>query len=72
VHSDPRYIACSFETSSEIVVPIRVAGAVVGEIDIDSHDLAAFSTKDREFLEACAAIVGSFIERTQAIPSSSK
>ena len=46
------------------VVPIRAHGAVVGEIDIDSHDLAAFSAQDREFLEKCAAIVGNFMERT--------
>lgn len=67
VHSDPRYLSCSLETRSEIVVPIRANGVVVGEIDIDSHDLAAFSAQDREFLEACAAIVGSFIERSRAV-----
>ncbi len=72
VHSDPRYLACSVETSSEIVVPIRANDVVVGEIDIDSHDLAAFSTRDREFLEECAAIVGGFIERTQAVSSGAK
>jgi L-methionine (R)-S-oxide reductase len=72
VHSDPRYLACSLETRSEIVVPIRANDAVVGEIDIDSHDLAAFSAPDREFLERCAAIVGDFMERTQAISSGAK
>jgi L-methionine (R)-S-oxide reductase len=50
VNSDPRYLACSLKTKSEIVIPIRAHGAVVGEIDIDSHDLAAFSVQDREFL----------------------
>ena len=65
VHADPRYLACSLETRSEIVVPIRANGAVIGEIDIDSHGLAAFSTQDKEFLEKCAAIVGAFMERTQ-------
>lgn len=72
VKADPRYLSCSIETKSEIVVPIRANGRVVGEIDIDSHDVAAFSLKDREFLEACAAIVGGFIERTQLSASSSK
>jgi L-methionine (R)-S-oxide reductase len=72
VNSDPRYLACSLETKSEIVVPIRVNGAVVGEIDIDSHDLATFSSHDREFLEKCAAIVGEFIERTYFAPSDAK
>lgn len=66
VHADPRYLACSLETQSEIVVPIRAHGAVVGEIDIDSHSRAAFSAVDREFLESCAAVVGDLIERTQA------
>jgi GAF domain-containing protein len=72
VNSDPRYLACSLETKSEIVVPIRVNGVVVGEIDIDSHDLAAFSSQDREFLEKCAAIVGAFIKRIQTVSSDSK
>jgi GAF domain-containing protein len=72
VHSDPRYLACSLEARSEIVVPIRASGVVVGEIDIDSHDLAAFSPQDREFLEKCAIIVGSYIERTQSVSSGAK
>jgi L-methionine (R)-S-oxide reductase len=63
VASDPRYLACSLETRSEIVVPIRVHGAVAGEIDIDSHRPAAFSQADLEFLEECAAIVGGFMEQ---------
>jgi L-methionine (R)-S-oxide reductase len=67
VNSDPRYLACSLETRSEIVVPIRVNGTVVGEMDIDSHYLAAFSAQDREFLEKCAAIVGGFMERIHTV-----
>ena len=72
VSADPRYLACSLETKSEIVVPIRANGRVEGEIDIDSHDLAAFSSQDREFLEECAAIIGSFMERAQTALSGSK
>ena len=52
VQADPRYLACSLETRSEIVVPIRAAGRVVGEIDIDSHTPAAFGPEDRIFLES--------------------
>ena len=62
VGSDPRYLSCSIETKSEIVVPIYVDGKVVGEIDIDSHDPAAFTQEDRVFLEEVARIVGSFLE----------
>jgi L-methionine (R)-S-oxide reductase len=62
VTADPRYLACSLETKSEIVVPIRVGGEVVGEIDIDSHALNAFKEDDRIFLEKCAAILELFLE----------
>ncbi|MFC6646012.1 GAF domain-containing protein [Granulicella cerasi] len=64
VNSDPRYLACSLETKSEIVVPIRVNGKAIGEIDIDSHDPAAFSAADSVFLEECAEIIGEYIART--------
>jgi GAF domain-containing protein len=51
VNADPRYLACSLETKSEIVVPIWKGGKIVGEIDIDSDKLAAFDRKDQELLE---------------------
>jgi len=63
VSADPRYLACSIETRSEIVVPIRANGKIVGEIDIDSHRRDAFDAEDRSFLEECAAVVGGFLER---------
>jgi GAF domain-containing protein len=63
VHADPRYLACSLETRSEIVAPIRVKGRVVGELDIDSHTAAAFTAADRSFLEECAAIAGQYLEK---------
>ena len=58
VTKDPRYLQCFLSTKSEIVVPIKVQGAVVGEIDVDSDRLDAFSSTDREFLEAVAAKAG--------------
>jgi L-methionine (R)-S-oxide reductase len=57
VNADPRYLACSIETRSEIVVPIFKEGRIVGEIDIDSHDHAAFSEQDKHFLERVAEIL---------------
>jgi L-methionine (R)-S-oxide reductase len=62
VNADPRYLSCSIKTRSEIVVPIHAHGSVVGEIDIDSHNLTAFTSVDRAFLEEAARIVGSYIE----------
>lgn len=55
VNSDPRYLACSIETRSEIVVPIMRGGVVLGEIDVDSDAVAAFGPSDRELLETVAS-----------------
>jgi L-methionine (R)-S-oxide reductase len=55
VNSDARYLACSIETKSEIVVPILDGERVLGELDIDSDQPAAFGPADRELLEQVAA-----------------
>jgi GAF domain-containing protein len=65
VQSDPRYLACSLDTKSEIVAPVFVRGKIVGEIDIDSHVAARFKAEDRQFVEQCANIVGEYLERKQ-------
>ena len=62
VNKDPRYLACSIETKSEIVVPVFAKGKVVGELDIDSHFLAAFGPDDRKLCEHAAQLLGKFIE----------
>lgn len=60
VSKDPRYLECFANTKSEIVVPIHLDGKVVGEIDIDSDELNAHTSVDREFLEAVAAKISKF------------
>ena len=62
VNADPRYLSCSIKTKSEIVVPIQAQGKIVGEIDIDSHQAAAFTESDRLFLEEISRILGAYIE----------
>jgi GAF domain-containing protein len=57
VNADPRYLACSIETRSEIVVPIMQGAEVLGEIDIDSDKRAAFGRRDRELLEPIASLL---------------
>ncbi len=59
VNADPSYLACSLETRSEIVVPIMKDGRVLGEIDIDGDELAAYGPADRRFLEEVAALIAS-------------
>jgi GAF domain-containing protein len=62
VNADQRYLACSTETKSEIVVPIFVRGVVQGELDIDSHFPAAFGIEDRHMCEHAAKLVGHWME----------
>jgi 3-dehydroquinate dehydratase-2 len=60
VNADPRYLACSLETKSEIVVPIQ-GHRIYGEIDIDSHTRDAFHRYDRELLEKIASDLANFL-----------
>jgi L-methionine (R)-S-oxide reductase len=62
VSKDPRYLACSLETKSEIVVPVFVHGQVVGELDIDSHFPAAFTAEHKDLVQHCAMLVGKKLE----------
>jgi L-methionine (R)-S-oxide reductase len=62
VSKDPRYLACSLETKSEIVVPVFVHGKVVGELDIDSHFPAAFTAEHKDLVQHCAMLVGKKLE----------
>ncbi|HEV2399037.1 MAG TPA: GAF domain-containing protein [Candidatus Sulfotelmatobacter sp.] len=62
VNKDPRYLACSLETKSEIVVPVFANGEIVGELDIDSHFPAAFTAEHQDFVQHCARLVGEKLE----------
>ena len=65
VSKDPRYLACSLETKSEIVVPIFSHGRVVGELDIDSHFAAAFAAEDQHLVQYCAVLVGKKLDKSK-------
>ncbi len=51
------HIACSSASRSEIVVPLRKEGAIIGVLDIDSCDVATFDSVDQEWLEQIVALV---------------
>ncbi len=57
VSKETNYLSCSSHVKSEIVVPIFKNFEVIGEIDIDSHDIAPFSDHDREFLEKICMLI---------------
>jgi L-methionine (R)-S-oxide reductase len=68
VQASPDYLACFLSTRSEIVVPIREGTTVLGEIDIDGHQLKAFDASDRRFLERVAAKLGDAVRKSAAEP----
>jgi len=57
VNALTNYLACSLKTKSEIVVLIRRHGEILGQIDIDGHEIGAFDKSDEAFLEELAAIL---------------
>ena len=62
VHEFPGHIACDSASRSEIVVPLRQNGKVVGVMDIDSPEYERFLPEDQTGLEQCAAIIEDSME----------
>jgi len=58
VNEEDNYLSCSPDVRSEIVVPVFHRGKLVGEIDLDSHQLGGFTEEDSDFLEWLAAETG--------------
>jgi L-methionine (R)-S-oxide reductase len=51
------YLACSIHTRSELVVLIKDADRIVGEFDIDSDTVGAFTQEDEALLEETGALI---------------
>ncbi|MEO2158175.1 MAG: GAF domain-containing protein [bacterium] len=54
VSEHQNYISCSPKVKSEMVVLIRSQGQIFGQIDVDSHQAAAFTDEDVVAMEAVA------------------
>lgn len=57
VHAFPGHIACDGASRSELVVPLRLDGRVVGVIDLDSPTPARFTETERDLVERIAALL---------------
>ena len=57
VHSFPGHIACDSASKSEIVIPIRKDGQIIGVLDIDSPVANRFTVDDQSFLEKYVEIL---------------
>ncbi len=57
VHAFPGHIACDSASESEIVLPIRRNGEIIGVLDIDSPIRARFSEEDERALIRITEII---------------
>jgi putative methionine-R-sulfoxide reductase with GAF domain len=63
VSADPRYLAGSSMVKSELVVPIFAGKKVVAELDVESYFVNTFTVEEQQFVEACANVVGKYLEK---------
>ncbi len=57
VHKFPGHIACDSASNSEIVIPLRNQGQIVGVLDIDSPSFGRFDAEDADWLEKIAVVI---------------
>lgn len=62
VSTDPRYLAGSPMVKGNMIAPIFVKKSVVAELDVESYFTNTFQKPDQKFIEACAALVGKYME----------
>ncbi len=61
VAQEDNYLSCSIDVKSEIVVPIFKNEKFIGEIDIDSYEIAPFTDEDKNFLKKVANMVSELL-----------
>jgi len=57
VHKFPGHIACDARSRSEIVVPLKRGGKIIGVLDVDSKETDAFDRIDAVWLEKIVSLV---------------
>lgn len=65
VKQDPHYIACEPVTRSEVCIPLKTAGIVIGVLCVDHHETDAFSDDRLKVLQAIAGHIAIAIENAR-------
>ena len=65
VHQDPYYLACEPGTRSEVTIPLKAAGRVIGVLCIDHPEHDAFSEDQIQILEALAGHIAIAVENAR-------
>ena len=65
VHVFPGHIACDCASASEIVLPIRRGGQIIGVLDIDSPVKDRFSQEDEAGLQRVVEVVEQYLKEAK-------
>ena len=65
VRQDPYYIVCEPATRSEVSIPLKTSGQVIGVLLIDHHETDAFSDDQLKVLQALAGHIAIAIENAR-------
>ena len=57
IKEEDNYISCNINVRSELVVPLFFEGRNIGQIDIDSNKIDAFSKEDENLLVLCCDFI---------------
>jgi L-methionine (R)-S-oxide reductase len=61
ISKETNYLSCNSHVKSEIVIPIFKAETIIGELDIDSHELSPFTEEDAVFLKKTGEMVAKIL-----------
>jgi sigma-B regulation protein RsbU (phosphoserine phosphatase) len=62
---DPYYVSCEIDTRSEVTVPLKVCGEVIGVLSVDHHETNAFNRDQLELFKALAGHIAVAIENAR-------
>ena len=65
VRQDPYYIVCELATRSEVSIPLKSSGEVIGVLCVDHHQTDAFSEDQLKVLQALAGHIAIAIENAR-------
>lgn len=67
VEKESNYLSCSPHVRSEFVAPVMYRGTLVGELDLDSHTIAAFGEADSALLKWVAETTAEAVAEAASI-----
>lgn len=72
VREDPRYISGQADTVSEIAVPLRVRGEIIGVFNLEKNEPAGFTEHDCRMLSVAASLAASAIQTVRLLQEREK